>query len=289
MSATESFDYDATYYEGKMSGWTETSFDSISGKLRTALQRHEYPKNGVALDYGCGVGVYCPLLLATGLKVVGADISPSALEAARGQPYGGTFLLSDHRVPLEGGSVSVLFTTEVLEHIEDDQGAVAEFSRLIAPGGLVVLTTTLYFSSINTYLSTAIIQKHSPVVVLSQICAYLSGFFSVRRQKAFIKRWCFVPLGGHFHGFHIRQLRRLLVMNGFEVRELAPLFIFKPFGVGRWLDPKFLKTAPFRKRLIWTVPMLCSEAINFLLKGFKFTANNIFIVARRRADSSNAR
>jgi SAM-dependent methyltransferase len=289
MTASKPFDYDASYYGGKMPSWTELSFETISTKLGDTLRQHVSTKRGVVLDYGCGIGVYCDPLLAAGMKVVGVDVSPAALEGARQRSYSEVLLLTGDRVPLPDGSVSVLFTTEVLEHIEDEQGAVADFSRLIEVGGLLILTTTLYFSSINTYLSTAIIKKHSPGLILSQICAYVSGFFSVRAQEAFVKRWCFEPLGGHFHGFHIRQLRRLLVRNGFEVRELTPLFIFKPFGVGRWLDPKFLKTAPFRKRLIWTLPMLCSEALNFLLKGFKFTANNIFIVARRRADPSDAR
>lgn len=275
------FNYDSKYFDCKMSGWTGLSFEIISGNLLRALQQHGYSRNGVVVDFGCGTGVYCASLLKTGLKVVGIDVSHSALAEAEKKPYDQVILVESDKVPLPSGSVSVLFTTEVLEHIEDDHAAVAEFSRLLEPGGIAILTTTLYFSSINTYLSTAIIQKHSVGFVLLQFFAYLSGYFSTRRQMTFIRRWCYVPLGGHFHGFHIRQLERLFLSNGFEVSQVTPMFIFQPFGVGKWLDRKVLSSAPFKKQLIWTVPMICVWCLNVVLRKFKFTANNIFLVVRR--------
>ena len=281
MSTTKQFSYDSKYFEGKMSNWTEMSFATISHRLAATLQNQGYSKRGVAVDYGCGAGVYYDALRATGLKVVGVDVSPSALESARQQSYDQLLLLKDDNVPLPDKAVSVLFTTEVMEHIEHVDRAVAEFSRIIDAGGVLILTTTLYFPSINTYLSTAIIKKHSPGLILSQICRYFAGFFSKRSQEAFVRQWCFLPLGGHFHGFHIRQLKSLLVASGFEISELVPLRIFKPIGFTKWMDPNYLKSAPVGKKLLWTLPMLALRVLNFILKAFTFTANNIYIVAKK--------
>jgi SAM-dependent methyltransferase len=39
------------------------------------------------------------------------------------------------------GSADVLLATEMLEHVEDWRGAVAGIARVLAPGGLLLLTT----------------------------------------------------------------------------------------------------------------------------------------------------
>jgi ubiquinone/menaquinone biosynthesis C-methylase UbiE len=52
-----------------------------------------------------------------------------------------TFIQSDIAgMPVEDRSVDCVSCTQVLEHIEDDNAAVAEFSRIVKPGGYALIT-----------------------------------------------------------------------------------------------------------------------------------------------------
>jgi 2-polyprenyl-3-methyl-5-hydroxy-6-metoxy-1,4-benzoquinol methylase len=71
-------------------------------------------------------------------------------------------------IPLPGQSVDAIMCTEVLEHIPDPVAAVKEFSRLIKPGGYLLITTP--FSSLThfapyhfaTGMSRYFYEKHLP-------------------------------------------------------------------------------------------------------------------------------
>jgi len=52
-------------------------------EIRRRLAAGDLPASGTALDLGCGSGVQTLLLAAHGLQVVGVDLSPTAIEAAR--------------------------------------------------------------------------------------------------------------------------------------------------------------------------------------------------------------
>jgi cyclopropane fatty-acyl-phospholipid synthase-like methyltransferase len=52
-------------------------------EIQRRLAAGELPESGTALDLGCGSGVQTLLLAAHGLRVVGVDLSPTAIEEAR--------------------------------------------------------------------------------------------------------------------------------------------------------------------------------------------------------------
>jgi len=99
------------------------------------------------LDFGCGVAWLGRLLAEAGCSVVAADVSPSVLEAAaahdaqhhpglagrlRYQTTDGT------RIDLPAGSIDRILSHEALHHLADPAPAIAEFRRLLAPGGRAV-------------------------------------------------------------------------------------------------------------------------------------------------------
>lgn len=91
------------------------------------------------VDLGCGGGLMAPHV-PTGFRHVGVDRNAAALAqaAARGiEPVQADVTA----VPLEDGCAEVVVAGELIEHVEDLPGLVAEIARLLAPGGTVVYDT----------------------------------------------------------------------------------------------------------------------------------------------------
>jgi 2-polyprenyl-3-methyl-5-hydroxy-6-metoxy-1,4-benzoquinol methylase len=276
------FDYNAAYFDSKLSDWTAMSIGTISSRLLDTLTRESYPREGVAVDYGCGSGAYLPYLQQSLLEVVGMDIAPEAVAQASKKPYKCVCLITPKTAPLPERSAAIVFSTEVLEHIEDAEAAIRDFHRMLKADGLLILTTTLYFSSINVYLSTAIQQKHPLSKVAREVCHYLLGFLSSEKQRSFVREWCYLPLGGHFHGFRIGALKHLLSTAGFEVREAHPLYIFEPIGFSRYATLKSASQAfRFPRNLAVMAAVSAIAVCNTCLKGLGLGANNIYLVARK--------
>jgi SAM-dependent methyltransferase len=278
----QTYDYNSAYFDGKMADWTSLSIGKISSRLLATFKGQTFPRDGIALDYGCGSGPYLPYLKATTLDVVGVDISPEALKQAGQRPYKAVKLIDQGKAPLPDQSAAIVFSTEVLEHIENAEAAIREFHRLLKGGGLLILTTTMYFSSINVYLSTAIQEKHAPLKILREVTRYFLGFFSRRQQEDFVRRWCYMPLGGHFHGFKPGHLKKMISDAGFQITEMHPLYIFEPIGFSRFSSVKAVN-ASFRFPLNVPVIMvvLAISAVNSCLKALKIGANNTYLVARK--------
>lgn len=94
----------------------------------------------VLVDLGCGAGLLAPYVAGKGYRHVGVDITTSALRAAA--THGVTPVRGDvTSVPLADGCADVVTAGEILEHVTDLAGAVAEACRLLRPGGLLVIDT----------------------------------------------------------------------------------------------------------------------------------------------------
>nr|WP_246612633.1 methyltransferase domain-containing protein [Actinoplanes bogorensis] len=92
------------------------------------------------VDAACGGGLLAPHLAGKGYTHVGVDLSTPALghAAARGvRAVRGDVTA----LPLATGSAEVVVAGEILEHVTDLPGTVAELCRVLAPGGLFVLDT----------------------------------------------------------------------------------------------------------------------------------------------------
>lgn len=98
---------------------------------------------GVAVDIGCGSGGNLQVLSKHAGLTMGLDRSPAALEAAaaRGMPVA----RADAQVlPLPDCSVDLLTALDVLEHLDDDMRALAEFQRVLRPNGFLLVTVPAY-------------------------------------------------------------------------------------------------------------------------------------------------
>ena len=93
------------------------------------------------LDFGCGAGELVEEGRARGIDVVGAEVfhgDGSDRETVRAAGHLGTWILEieNGRVPLPDGSIDVIVSNQVIEHVHDLDGLVREWWRLLRPGGV---------------------------------------------------------------------------------------------------------------------------------------------------------
>jgi SAM-dependent methyltransferase len=128
--------------------------DTASGlgsfvKYRQAADLMAAPGTRDVLDVGCSVGSIEMLFhmehpeCARGTRIEGVDISAKSIERAGAlnlpnctfQAYDGTTL------PFADGSFDLAIAIEVIEHVPDKAGLIAQIFRILRPGGRVFLTT----------------------------------------------------------------------------------------------------------------------------------------------------
>ena len=93
---------------------------------------------GTVLVDGCGVGTYLARLAPDADLPIGLDIEfPRVVDSQAFTPN--VICGPGEYLPLAGGSADLVFSHEVLEHVQDDQLAIQEMVRVLKPGGRIVL------------------------------------------------------------------------------------------------------------------------------------------------------
>ncbi|HMJ75064.1 MAG TPA: class I SAM-dependent methyltransferase [Iamia sp.] len=95
---------------------------------------------GRALDACCGTGRHAEHLAGLGWDVVGVDATHEMLEVARAKVPGARFEQGDVLdLPLADGAVDLAVCSLALTHVVALDAALAEVSRVVRPGGTVVV------------------------------------------------------------------------------------------------------------------------------------------------------
>ena len=96
---------------------------------------------GVALDAACGTGRFAEFLARRGHRVIGVDSSPDMLAHARQRVPGAEFHVAElDRLPLPDECVDVVVCALALEHVPRLDPVLAEFARVLRPGGDLVIS-----------------------------------------------------------------------------------------------------------------------------------------------------
>ena len=113
-----------------------------SNRYYAMLAKRYGPASGRVLEVGCGLG-HLLGWLATDYHVVGADINAWALSQARINVPQGNFCLltAEDLSAFTNNSFHLIISKHVLEHLSDPVNSIAEMSRVLAPGGVLIVAT----------------------------------------------------------------------------------------------------------------------------------------------------
>jgi ubiquinone/menaquinone biosynthesis C-methylase UbiE len=111
---------------------------------------------GIALDAACGTGRHSAHLRARGFEVTGVDANRSMLTIAEAKVPDCDFRVGDlAALPVDDDEVDVVVCSLALTHVERIAPVLAEFARVVRPGGSVVLSdihpAALTFGSVAVF------------------------------------------------------------------------------------------------------------------------------------------
>jgi 2-polyprenyl-6-hydroxyphenyl methylase/3-demethylubiquinone-9 3-methyltransferase len=104
------------------------------------------PDGKYALEVGCGGGILCEEIAATGFKTFGIDPSKQSIATAN-EHAAETGLKIEYllgtgeALPFRDKMFDTVFCCDVLEHVQDLPRVISEISRVLKPGGIFIYDT----------------------------------------------------------------------------------------------------------------------------------------------------
>ncbi|MBA7609980.1 Ubiquinone biosynthesis O-methyltransferase [subsurface metagenome] len=98
-------------------------------------------QNDRILDIGCGLGYFSELLSKRGARVWGVDADAASIAFSTRNIKGNFVIGRAESLPFKANAFDKILCSEVLEHIQDDERALAEIFRVGRSGATVVITT----------------------------------------------------------------------------------------------------------------------------------------------------
>jgi ubiquinone/menaquinone biosynthesis C-methylase UbiE len=137
--------FDETYF--KSGAYAQVSFARYSqywwsNRFYARLARRFGPSHGRVLEIGCGLG-HLLGWFSDAYQVFGTDINLWALsQARRNIPHGHFSLVSAENLGVfPNKAFEIVVAKHVVEHLANPENAIAEVSRVLSPGGLLLLAT----------------------------------------------------------------------------------------------------------------------------------------------------
>jgi len=163
----------------------------------------------LVLDVGAGFGRHCFEVARRGGRVVALDYAADEVVGTRatlgGMVDAGEISIDNYvgvlqgdatRLPFEDGTFDRVITSEVLEHIQNDVGAITEMVRVLKPGGTFAGTVPTWFpEKINWMLSD---EYHAPKSAGGHVRIYSETELKAKLRSAGLD----VTGSHHAHALH---------------------------------------------------------------------------------------
>jgi SAM-dependent methyltransferase len=133
-------DYELQTHQAEDRHWWYRGRRTVLEGVIAGLALPEHPR---ILDAGCGSGRNMVDLARHG-TVTGVELSETSVELARARSAGEVISGSVLDMPLPDDSFQLAVSLDVIEHLEDDLGALRELRRVVAPSGSLLLTVPAY-------------------------------------------------------------------------------------------------------------------------------------------------
>jgi SAM-dependent methyltransferase len=137
--------FDETYF--KSGAYEKVSFARFSqywwsNRFYARLVQRYGPRSGSVIEVGCGLG-HLLGWLSSRYTVFGTDVNAWALSQARRNVPNGYFALAsaEDLGAFPDCIFHIVIAKHVVEHLAYPERAIAEMSRLLSPGGLLLLAT----------------------------------------------------------------------------------------------------------------------------------------------------
>jgi methionine biosynthesis protein MetW len=166
--------------------------DSLTNRIREALK--EVDSGLRCIDIGCGDGMFCSLVRDRFSQVLGVDGSRISLGGAASKGIHVCLTdLDEGSLPFKDNVFDCVSCLDVIEHVFDPEKLVIEANRVLRRGGIFILTTPniRFIDFVKRLL--------------------LDGQFPKTSQDEGSYD------GGHIHYFTFRDIRELLLRNGFRI------------------------------------------------------------------------
>lgn len=201
-------------------------------RIRQVLSLLAPFRGGRLLDVGCMDGFLSSIFRDEGMRTVGVDASPTAIERAKRNGHEAYVAdLDKPPLPLPDASVDLVFAGEVVEHVFRTEEFLEELARVTKAGGHLVLTTPNLACWLNR------------VVLLVGWQPFFTEVGTRPGKSGNPLRTVDLAPAGHIRLFTASSLRDLLERSGWQVLEFrgAGLMERKPV---RWVDRLISRLVP---------------------------------------------
>lgn len=190
------------------------------------------------LDIGCGTGAWSVHWVARGYKVTGVDFDPEFIARAQRRdgltdPQVFRGIVADaSRLPADVGRFDVVVLNSLLEHVPDWRGAVLGAARALAPGGVLLLTTTNRYHPLQGEVNHFPFYPWLPSAVRDRVLAWI-----MKHRRDLVNYTEFPAV----HWFSYPQLKGELRKLGLEVYDRLDLMRREQLtgirSLARWMVP----------------------------------------------------
>jgi len=160
------------------------------------------------LDLGCGFGRHAYEAARRGAHVVACDLASAELTEVRatlaamshaGEQYLGTCQAAQGDatcLPFPDQSFDRINASEVLEHVDSDESALAELARILRPGGVLAVTVPTWFPEKVCWALSD--EYHAPKAVGGHVRIYRRSVLRNRLRSAGLSPYA----SHHAHALH---------------------------------------------------------------------------------------
>jgi SAM-dependent methyltransferase len=188
-----------------------TEILTINKRKKFIIENIQIDNKLKILEIGCGKGVYLNLLSHYASYLVGIDINAAYLaEAGKKDSIAVLELMSAEDLKFKDACFDAVVIIEVLEHLPFDRKAISEISRVLKPGGILILTAPNKWFPFETHgIRIGRIQMRFPFTAMFPF----SPLYPLRLRN----------IMANARVYSYSQLKNLLIENGFLVNRISYL------------------------------------------------------------------